>query len=129
MESQWINNENIRQNNEDLTTIQNFYKDSVIFITGCTGFLGQLLMEKLLRSCSQLSTMYILVRNKKGKEIQTRVDEIFDGPVFDRLKKENPKFRHKVFAIAGDCALPKLGISEQDRKLLIDEVRFIQPLD
>lgn len=117
-----VNNKTM-QTVEDLTPIQDFYKDTVIFITGSTGFIGQLLLEKLLRSCSHLSTIYILVRNKKGKDIQSRVDEIFDNTVFDRLKTENQKFRHKVIAVAGDCALPVLGLSSQDRKMLIEEVR------
>lgn len=108
---------------KELTPIQNFYKDSVIFITGSTGFIGQLLVEKLLRSCSSLSTIYILVRNKKGKDIQSRVDEIFENIIFDTLKEECPKYRHKVIAVEGDCVLPNLGLSSQERKILIDEVR------
>lgn len=110
------------RNIEELTPIQNFYKDTVIFITGSTGFLGQLVLEKLLRSCPDISTIYILVRNKKGKDVQSRVDQIFDNAVFDILKKSNPKFKHKVIAVAGDCALPNLGLSEQDTKILMEEV-------
>nr|CAH7761031.1 unnamed protein product [Callosobruchus chinensis] len=95
-----------------LTPIQEFYKDANIFITGSTGFLGQILVEKLLRSCKDVSTLYLLVRNKKGKNIHTR------------LRKECPKFRHKVVGISGDCNLPDLGLSIEDRKLLIDKVNI-----
>nr|CAI5821299.1 unnamed protein product [Callosobruchus analis] len=95
---------------KSLTPIQEFYKDANIFITGSTGFLGQILVEKLLRSCKDVSTLYLLVRNKKGKNIHTR------------LRNECPKFRHKVVGIAGDCSLPDLGLSIEDRKLLIDKV-------
>lgn len=109
--------------NRDLTPIQEFYNGSVIFLTGSTGFLGQVMLEKLLRSCPGISTMYILVRNKKGKNIETRVDEIFDEVIFDGLKKECPKYKHKVVAIAGDCSLPNLGLSQKDINTLIDQVR------
>ena len=108
----------------NLTPIQKFYSGSSIFITGGTGFLGTILIEKLLRCCSDLSTIYILARNKKGKNLQSRIDDLFEGPVFDRLKREFPKFRHKVVGIGGDCSLPNLGINLQDRQMLINEVRM-----
>lgn len=109
--------------NADMTPIQEFYKNSVIFMTGSTGFLGQVMLEKLLRSCPDVSTIYILVRNKKGKNVQTRVDEIFEDVLFDRLKQEGPKFKHKVVGITGDCSLPSLGMSQKDIDHLIDQVR------
>ncbi|XP_063924899.1 fatty acyl-CoA reductase wat-like [Zophobas morio] len=109
----------------NLTPIQKFYSGSSIFITGGTGFLGTILIEKLLRCCSDLSTIYILARNKKGKNLQSRIDDLFEGPVFDRLKREFPKFRHKVVGIGGDCSLPNLGINLQDRQMLINEVSII----
>jgi hypothetical protein len=105
-----------------LTPIQKFYSGCSVFVTGGTGFLGTILIEKLLRSCSDLSTIYVLARNKKGKNLQSRIDELFDQSIFDRLKEEFPKFRHKVVAIGGDCGLPDLGISLQDRQMLINEV-------
>nr|CAH7761030.1 unnamed protein product [Callosobruchus chinensis] len=108
-----------------LTPIQEFYKDANIFITGSTGFLGQILVEKLLRSCKDVSTLYLLVRNKKGKNIHTRIEEILDDTIFDTLRKECPKFRHKVVGISGDCNLPDLGLSIEDRKLLIDKVNVV----
>lgn len=108
--------------NLNLTPIQEFYKDSVIFMTGSTGFLGQVMLEKLLRSCPEISTIYVLVRNKKGKNVDSRVEEIFDDVIFDRMKKECPKYKHKVIGVAGDCSLPNLGMSQQDMNKLIDQV-------
>ncbi|KAK9884343.1 hypothetical protein WA026_005293 [Henosepilachna vigintioctopunctata] len=108
-----------------LTPIQNFYKNSHIFITGATGFLGRVLLEKLLRSCPNISTIYIMVRNKKGKNITTRVDELFDDVIFEELKRVCPKFRHKIIGIEGDCCLPDLGLSDQDRQTLISKVDII----
>lgn len=106
-----------------LTPIQEFYKDSVIFMTGSTGFLGQVMLEKLLRSCPDISTIYILVRNKKGKNVESRVEEIFDDVIFDKLKKEYPKYKHKVVGIAGDCSLPNLGMTKRSMNVLSDQVK------
>lgn len=44
--------------------------------------------------------------------------------VFDKLKELNPKFRHKIQGIAGDCSLPGLGLSSSDRELLQTEVKL-----
>lgn len=71
----------IDENPKEQSEIQEFYTNSTIFVTGATGFLGKLLIEKLLRTCSTLRKIYILVRPKKGKEITTRVQEIFDSQV------------------------------------------------
>lgn len=30
--------------------LKEFYKDKIILLTGCTGFLGKVLVEKILRS-------------------------------------------------------------------------------
>nr|CAD7259154.1 unnamed protein product [Timema shepardi] len=45
--------------------------------------------------------------------------------LFSRLKEEVPKFRHRVVAVSGDCALPGLGLSETDRLKLVDQVNIV----
>jgi fatty acyl-CoA reductase len=47
-------------------------------VTGSTGFLGKVLVEKLLRSCPDIGNIYVLMRKKKGKEPSQRVLEITD---------------------------------------------------
>jgi len=61
------------------------FKGKCIFITGGTGFVGKVLVEKMLRDCSQLDKIYLLVRPKKGKEPSTRVDELFESPVSRKI--------------------------------------------
>ena len=38
-------------------------------------------MEKLLRSCPNIASIYMLVRPKKGKSSQERVNQIGEGEV------------------------------------------------
>ena len=38
-------------------------------------------MEKLLRSCPNIASIYMLVRPKKGKSSQERVNQIVEGEV------------------------------------------------
>ncbi|XP_021941837.1 putative fatty acyl-CoA reductase CG5065 [Zootermopsis nevadensis] len=62
-------------------TIQEFYRGASVLITGETGFMGKVLVEKLLRSCPHLSSVYLLVRSKKGKDAESRLDDLFNDPV------------------------------------------------
>lgn len=84
-----------------------------------------MIIEKLLRTCPGVDTIYVLVRNKKGKDVQARVDTIFEDCLFDTLKAEQPKFRHKIYPIAGDCSMRNLGMSEYDENLLRDRVNVV----
>ncbi|KDR07123.1 fatty acyl-CoA reductase wat-like [Zootermopsis nevadensis] len=107
------------------TTIQEFYRGASVLITGETGFMGKVLVEKLLRSCPHLSSVYLLVRSKKGKDAESRLDDLFNDPLFGNLQDQMPKFRHKVTAISGDCSMPGLGLIPSDRNLLTEEVSFV----
>lgn len=80
--------------------------------------MGKMLIDKLLRACPGIENIYLLVRPKKGKDIHTRLDEIFDDQVFSKLRQDVPKFRHKIVAIAGDCGQAGLGLKLHDRHIL-----------
>jgi fatty acyl-CoA reductase len=64
-----------------LTKVQEFYKGKTIFITGASGFMGKVLLEKLLYSCSDIEQIFILVRPKRGKSAMQRVHELSTLPV------------------------------------------------
>jgi fatty acyl-CoA reductase len=65
--------------------VQDFFRGKDIFITGATGFLGMALIEKLLRVCPDVGTIYILVRPKKGKEVSDRLEELTKNLVSSKL--------------------------------------------
>ncbi|XP_012529911.1 putative fatty acyl-CoA reductase CG5065 isoform X2 [Monomorium pharaonis] len=98
-----------------------------IFVTGGTGFLGKVLIEKLLRCIPKLDHIYILVRPKKGKDPKHRLDEIFNSPLFEKVKAQKglSTLQKKVTAICGDVALPGLGLSPEDRKMLIENINIV----
>lgn len=45
--------------------------------------------------------------------------------LFDRMKTAYPDYLSKLTPITGDCEKPNLGISENDRNILISEVEVI----
>lgn len=66
--------------NNETSEIQKFYANQSVFLTGCTGFLGKCIVEKLLRSCPDLKKIYLLVRPKKSSA-QERIKEYFNNVV------------------------------------------------
>lgn len=58
-----------------------FYAGKSILITGATGFLGKVLIEKLLRSCPDVREIFLLMRPKKGMPIDGRLGKILALPV------------------------------------------------
>lgn len=60
------------------------FENGTFLVTGSTGFLGKILVEKLLRSCS-VKNIAVLVRNKKGLDASQRVADIYKQPVSIRV--------------------------------------------
>lgn len=61
--------------------VPEFYVGKNIFITGATGFMGKILIEKLLRSCPDLNKIYFLMRPKKGQSVKERLDDFLNCKV------------------------------------------------
>lgn len=57
------------------------YSGKTILVTGGTGFMGKVLVEKLLRCCTGVKRIYLLVRSKKGKDPNERLKDVFNNPV------------------------------------------------
>lgn len=67
---------------EDLPDrVSEMFAGKNILITGGTGFMGKVLVERLLRDMPKAKQIYLLVRPKKGKDPKHRLDEIFNSAV------------------------------------------------
>ncbi|XP_044261521.1 putative fatty acyl-CoA reductase CG8306 [Tribolium madens] len=107
--------------------IVSFYTGKNFFITGSSGFVGICLLEKILRVIPNHGQIYLLLRPKKGKDINERLEEIKKNQIFEKLlanKSVEDVFRG-VQAVAGDVGQENLGISPEDRRLLVDNVNVI----
>jgi|SRR5580765_1188180 len=58
-----------------------FYTGQSIFLTGVTGFLGKVYIEKILRSCPDVQEIFLLMRSKKGLSLNERLEEMLNSPV------------------------------------------------
>ena len=83
-------------------------------------------MEKLLHECPSITKIYLLLRSKNGHNAEKRLDEFFTDKFFQscgRVKEET--LREKVTCVVGDITQPRLGLSDTDRQVLIDNVSIV----
>ncbi|XP_076230862.1 putative fatty acyl-CoA reductase CG5065 [Calliopsis andreniformis] len=109
----------------ELTEIQAFYKGKTVFVTGGTGFMGKVLIEKLLYDCNDLNKIYILIRPKRGRSPETRVDEMFKLPMFQRIRNQKPHVMRKVIPLVGDVGMDKLGLTPEQQEILFNETDIV----
>uniref|UniRef100_A0A1B0FKH3 Fatty acyl-CoA reductase n=1 Tax=Glossina morsitans morsitans TaxID=37546 RepID=A0A1B0FKH3_GLOMM len=109
----------------ELTPVQDFYKDKTVFITGASGFMGKVLLEKLLYSCVALKEIIIIIRPKRGKTPETRLEEMFKLPIFQRIKEERPHVLKKVTIYQGDVTFESLGLSGENLKYIVDKTNIV----
>lgn len=62
-------------------SVSDFFTGRSIFVTGGTGFMGKVLVEKLLRSCPGIKNIYLLMRPKRGQDVNSRLRELLNAPV------------------------------------------------
>ncbi|XP_034479219.1 putative fatty acyl-CoA reductase CG5065 [Drosophila innubila] len=117
--------ERYRADDASYVPIGQFYAGRSVFITGGTGFMGKVLVEKLLRSCPDIRNIYLLIRPKRGQEVSARLTELLNAPLFESLRREKPKELSKVIPISGDITSEELGISESDQSLLCRNVSIV----
>ncbi|XP_049824565.1 fatty acyl-CoA reductase wat isoform X3 [Aethina tumida] len=106
------------------TPIQRFYDDKVLLITGATGFIGKILLQKCLKDLC-VRKVYVIVRFKRGKDARKRLEELLQSPIFDTLKASDPTFATKINLMKGDLELPNLGLTESDMDILMKEVNCV----
>ncbi|XP_062549903.1 fatty acyl-CoA reductase wat-like [Armigeres subalbatus] len=103
--------------------MKDFYRDKVVFLTGGTGFLGKLYIEKLIR-CG-VSEILLLSRSKKGKTSMERLTTILSSePVFTRYQEDPDLYHQKLKIIDGDVSKHQLAISNDDLSYIINNANI-----
>lgn len=78
---------------------------------------------------TQVETVYLLVRDKRGKTAQQRVQQLLSCPLFKLLHKQAAADGSDVFdrvkAVAGDLVAPGLGLSASDAAMLQGRVHCV----
>lgn len=93
-----------------MNPIEAFYADSTVLVTGGTGFLGSVLIEKLLRSFS-VKKIFLLIRSKKGLDVEHRMENFINLAIFDLLRTKSPSSFEKIVPVEVDYSKPDLSIN------------------
>ncbi|KAI3949334.1 hypothetical protein MKW98_023271 [Papaver atlanticum] len=116
----------------ELNSIVESLDNKSILVTGATGFLAKLFVEKLLRVQPNLKQLFLLIRAPDSAAVTQRFhNEVIGKEVFRVLKKKhgvefNSFISEKVTPVSGDVTLENLGINDSEMtKKLWSEVDFV----
>ncbi|XP_062086569.1 putative fatty acyl-CoA reductase 7 [Humulus lupulus] len=93
-------------------------ENKTILITGATGFLAKLFVEKILRVVPNVKRLYLLLRASDSNTARQRMhSEVIGKEVFRVLREERGKdfdafINEKLIAVAGDIAYEDLRIED-----------------
>eukprot|EP01094_Clydonella_sp_ATCC50884_P002152 TRINITY_DN11657_c0_g1_i1.p1 TRINITY_DN11657_c0_g1~~TRINITY_DN11657_c0_g1_i1.p1 ORF type:complete len:1182 (-),score=509.15 TRINITY_DN11657_c0_g1_i1:235-3780(-) len=104
------------------------FRGKNVYITGATGFVGKIIVEKLLRSCPGIGDIYLLIRPGKKMGPEERLKKLMtESRVFDRIRREQgdegfERLAEKVKAVSGDVGKDELGMSPEDIEVVTENV-------
>lgn len=102
------------------------FEGKSVVITGATGFVGKVLVEKILRDIPRVKKVYILLRSKRGANINERFSQFKSSQAFQRIKTENMLALDKLVPIESDFSNKNsFGISAAELAELNSEVSFV----
>ena len=96
-----------------------FAPGSAVLLTGASGYIGSLVLEKLLRS-TDVGHVYLLMRGRRGTSPADRLARLLQGPLFHLI--DPAQVADRVSVVAGDILEPGLGLSPADEAVLLERV-------
>jgi nucleoside-diphosphate-sugar epimerase len=111
------------------STVLSSLRGKHVLLTGTTGFLGKVILEKLLRSVPDIGGIHLLIRgNRRHPDAEQRfLHEIASSSVFDRLRQDdNEAFdalvERKVQCVTGEVTEPDFGMEREAFEILAGSV-------
>ncbi|XP_029166891.1 putative fatty acyl-CoA reductase CG5065 [Nylanderia fulva] len=106
-------------------SIPEWFLNKSVLITGGTGFMGKVLISKLLLSCPDIGDIFLLIRRKKGADSQARLNIILQQEPFKILREQFPERLKKLIVIVGDTTVEGLSLSDTDKERLTSRVAVV----
>ncbi|XP_052163126.1 alcohol-forming fatty acyl-CoA reductase-like [Oryza glaberrima] len=115
----------------DAATVAGYFKDKSILITGSTGFLGKIFVEKILRIQPDVKKIFLLVRAADTSSAEQRVlNEVIGNELFGPLRENYGSnfysfMKEKISPLAGDIINENLGLESLEILKLSKEIDII----
>ncbi|MGC8121674.1 fatty acyl-CoA reductase [Marinobacter sp. VGCF2001] len=100
-----------------------------VLITGTTGFLGKVVLEKLIRAVPDIGGIYLLIRgNRRHPDARARfLEEIATSSVFDRLRAADAEaldafLDERIHCVTGEVTEPCFGLGEEPYRKLAEDM-------
>ncbi|GMS96535.1 hypothetical protein PENTCL1PPCAC_18710, partial [Pristionchus entomophagus] len=110
---------------ESMSSVNSLFAGRTIFLTGGSGFVGKVLIEKFLRDVPHVAKIFVLIRAAKGKTAQQRWADITKGVLFKRVRAKCPETLEKVVVVEGDIRVDDMGMSEENLKAILEETSVV----
>ncbi|KAI8524309.1 hypothetical protein RHMOL_Rhmol13G0140500 [Rhododendron molle] len=102
----------------ELGSIIKFLENKTILVTGATGFIAKIFVEKILRVQPNVKRLYLLLRAEDAKSASQRFhNEVIAKDLFRVLKEKlgenlKPFISEKVTLVPGDITFENLGVND-----------------
>ncbi|KAI3743297.1 hypothetical protein L1987_61003 [Smallanthus sonchifolius] len=111
--------------------IVNILKGKRFFVTGATGFLGKVFIEKILRTVPDVGKIYLLIKAKNMDDAMGRLkNEIINTELFKSLQQAYGKsyqsfMLSKLVPVTGNVCESNLGLDEDTAEVIAKDVDII----
>ncbi|KNA15451.1 hypothetical protein SOVF_097950 [Spinacia oleracea] len=111
--------------------IVKFLRGKTFFVTGATGFLAKVLIEKILRTVPDVSKIYVLIKAKnKEVAIKRLKNEIMNTEIFKCLQQIHGKsyetfMLSKLIPVVGNICESNIGLDEASTSMIAEDVDVI----
>ncbi|KAF8374037.1 hypothetical protein PRIPAC_80466 [Pristionchus pacificus] len=110
---------------DSMPLVNALFAGRTVFLTGGSGFVGKVVIEKFLHDVPDVEKIFVLVRAAKGKSAQQRWADISQCALFNRVRAERPWALDKVVPVEGDITVDDMGLSETDLKAVLEETSVV----
>jgi len=97
-----------------------------VLLTGTTGFIGKVVLEKLIREIPGIASLVLLLRGDAQERFRK---EVLGSSVFEHLRRTDPlrlqAAVQRMRFVSGEIAQPRLGLSVQALEALATEVDVV----
>ncbi|XP_028774327.1 fatty acyl-CoA reductase 2 [Neltuma alba] len=111
--------------------IVNFFKGKNFLITGATGFVAKVLVEKILRTVPEIGKIFVLIKAKDKEAAMERLKaEIIECEVFKKIKEGHGKryvefMMRKLIPVVGTVCEADLGMDAHTVNEIANQVHVV----